>query len=107
MFLSKILNIVGIQSGEKYADLYLNEWNAKLQVLPSFIFPFTNKILLDMGRLNPSNWMSFFKMLHGEHYIQQLRQLPSEGIMNVEIKTLDVLDKGKGTLYCYNSKDIY
>lgn len=60
-----------------------------------------------MGLVNPSAWMSFYKTLHGEHYIQQLRQLPPEGIINLEIKTLDVLDKGKGTLYCYSSNDIY
>lgn len=59
-----------------------------------------------MGLVNPSAWMSFYKTLHGEHYIQQLRQLPPKGIINLEIKTLDVLDKGKGTLYCYSSNDI-
>lgn len=42
---------------------------------------------------------------HGEQYIEQLKQLPPEGIINVEIKTLDVLDKGKGTLYCFISKN--
>lgn len=101
------MNIVGVQHGEKYSDLYLNERNVNLQVLPSFIFPFTNKILLDMALLKPYPWMSFVDTLHGEHYIEQVRQLPPEGIINLEVKTSDVLDKGKGTLYCYTSKDIY
>lgn len=70
------------------------------------MFPFSNKMLLDMGLSNPSTWMSFYKTLHGEHYIEQFKQLPPQGVINLEIKTLDVLDKGKGALYCYNSKNV-
>lgn len=92
-----------MKPGNKHADLYLNERNKRLRVLPSFIFPFANKILLDMSLLNPS-WMSFYNTLHGEQYIEQFKQLPPEGVINLEIKTVDILDKGKGTLLCYNSR---
>lgn len=50
-------------------------------------------------------WMSFYQTVHGEQYIQQIRQLPPKGKIDLEIKTLDVLDKGKGTLYCFSSKE--
>lgn len=100
-------NIVGVQPEEKHADFFLNKWNTKLCALPSFIFPFANKVLLDMSLSSPSAWLSFDQTVHGEQYIQHFRQLPPKGIINFEIKILDILDKGKGTLYCFNCKDIY
>lgn len=102
---SKILHIVGVQPGDKHADSYLNKRNVNFQVLPSFILPFSNKILKDMVVLIPS-WNKY-NAFHGEHYFEQLKQLPPEGIINWEIKILDLLDKGKATVYCFSSKDIY
>lgn len=57
-----------------------------------------------MSLSNRNGWLLFDKTVHGEHYIQQIRQLPPKGEIDLEIKTLDVLDKGKGTLYCFSSK---
>ncbi|KAG4074524.1 hypothetical protein HA402_005746 [Bradysia odoriphaga] len=92
----------GVEHGEKYSDLYLNKWSKQLQVLPTFIFPFTNKIFLDMSLTNESGILLFDQTVHGEHYIEQIRHLPPKGDIHLEIKTLDVLDKGKGTLYILN-----
>ncbi|XP_031637094.1 peroxisomal multifunctional enzyme type 2-like [Contarinia nasturtii] len=94
---------IGIKADNKYADLYLNQSHKKFQVLPSFLLPFSNKILIDLCSFPSTAWkLSFEHLLHGEHYIQQLKQLPPEGIVNLKIKTSDVMDKGKGTLYCFN-----
>lgn len=83
--------------------MYLNECNKKPQVFPTFILPLTIKFMLDWA--NPNMWS--YDWLFGEHYFQQIRPLPPKGIINIEIKPFDVLDKGKGSLYCYNSKDIH
>lgn len=59
-----------------------------------------------MSLSNQSGWMKFDQTVHGEHYIRQIRQLPPKGKIYLEIKTLDVLDKGKGSLYCFSSKEL-
>jgi hypothetical protein len=37
-------------------------------------------------------------MLHGEHYLEVLRPISTEGTLEVHCKVADVLDKGSGTV---------
>jgi len=37
-------------------------------------------------------------MLHGEHYLEVLQPINTEGALEVRCKVVDVLDKGSGTI---------
>ena len=37
-------------------------------------------------------------MLHGEHYLEVLHPISTEGSLEVHCKVVDVLDKGSGTI---------
>ena len=40
----------------------------------------------------------YCQMLHGEHYLEVLQPINTEGALEVRCKVVDVLDKGSGTI---------
>lgn len=56
--------------------------------------------------LVPGRTISLDQILHGEHYIEFLNDVPTEGKLVSTASVVEVLDKGSGAVIVYNSKFI-
>ncbi|KAJ6641641.1 Peroxisomal multifunctional enzyme type 2, partial [Pseudolycoriella hygida] len=92
------------------ATLGIEEWNPELvevmrkesknvQVPPSFALVFSNFIMLAVAK---KEIMIKDRTVHVNQVIDMFRPLKSEGVITYELKVVDILDKGKGTLLTYN-----
>ncbi|XP_021965279.1 peroxisomal multifunctional enzyme type 2 isoform X1 [Folsomia candida] len=91
---------VGIDASYPNSSRYLDRGDKSLHVLPTFLLPLANKILMELSR--QSQIIPNDRTVHGEIYIKMLHPLEPEGEIWYDLELVDILDKGKGTLYCYN-----
>lgn len=97
-----LFSTVGIDASYPNSSRYLDRGDKSLHVLPTFLLPLANKILMELSR--QSQIIPNDRTVHGEIYIKMLHPLEPEGEIWYDLELVDILDKGKGTLYCYNCK---
>ncbi|XP_032801144.1 peroxisomal multifunctional enzyme type 2 [Petromyzon marinus] len=109
-WLQPILYSLGVGMSTSYdgGRVFLYEGHQDFSCLPTFGVIPAQAILMN-GQLSNVPGLSFEpeKSLHGEHYLEIFKPLPTSGKMIVEATIADVLDKGSGCLllldvYTYN-----
>lgn len=79
-------------------ELISKKSNYKL-VLPSFVLTFSNFIMLALSK---HNIMMKDRTVHVEQNIDIICPLKPEGIITYDLKEIEIIDKGKGTLFTFN-----
>ncbi|XP_021963530.2 peroxisomal multifunctional enzyme type 2 [Folsomia candida] len=91
---------VGIDESYPNWAHYLDRGNTSFQILPTFLLPVANQILLELSW--QSQIMPTERCVHGEIYVKLFQPLKPDGEICFELELVDILDKGKGTNFCYN-----
>lgn len=92
---------VGISGSYQNASNLLDVNSKSLQVIPSFVLTFSNIIIIALAR---EKLMVREKTLHGEVAMSFSQTIKPEGIIRHELNVVDIIDKGKGTLFIFTSK---
>lgn len=89
--------------GERYSEgnELINKESRNVQVLPSFVLVFSNFIMLALAK---RDIMLKDRTVHAEQYMDIIRPLKPEGTISYELKVVEVIDIGKGTIFTYNCK---
>nr|CAI5840992.1 unnamed protein product [Callosobruchus analis] len=79
---------------------FLYEYHENYSILPTFyILPALNAVFASsVENVVPGKHISLENMLHGEHYIEFLGEVPLEGKLTTKAKVVEVLDKGTGAV---------
>lgn len=94
-------------SVERPSELrFLYENDENFTPLPSyFILPGMNAVFTSsIESPYPNVKVSLEKLLHGEQYLEILDEIPRSGYLTSSCKLVDVLDKGSGAVFVYDSK---
>lgn len=99
-----ILYALGVGASVKIpADFrYLYENDSNFAVFPTFYTTFDAMSATDISILEkslPNVELNPMKLLHGEQYIEIHKELPTEATVEIRLKVVDVLDKGKGAVF--------
>ncbi|CAH1978141.1 unnamed protein product [Acanthoscelides obtectus] len=79
---------------------YLYEYHENYNILPTFyIIPAMQAVFASsIENVIPGKTISLEQVLHGEHYIEFLGEIPLEGKLTTKTKVVEVLDKGTGAV---------
>lgn len=86
---------------------YLYENHEDFTALPTFyILPAMQAIFTSDATQNiiPGRTISLDQVLHGEHYIEFVGDVPTEGRLISKSSVAEVLDKGSGAAIVHNGK---
>lgn len=61
---------------------------------------------MSMENAIPGKSISLANILHGEHYIEVLGKLPTDGKLISKPRIVEVLDKSSGAVIIYDGKNI-
>ncbi|AWP07357.1 putative peroxisomal multifunctional enzyme type 2 [Scophthalmus maximus] len=118
-----ILYALGVGMSTKDPDhlRFLYEGHPDFSCLPTFGVILSQAVLMDGGLLSvPGINIDPTQVLHGEHYLEIFKPLPTSGPLTSEATIADILDKGSGAvilfdvntyqdkeLLCYNQFSVF
>nr|CAH7749030.1 unnamed protein product [Callosobruchus chinensis] len=79
---------------------FLYEYHENYSILPTFyILPAMQAVFASsIENVIPGKHISLEQVLHGEHYIEFVGEIPLEGKLTTKAKVVEVLDKGTGAV---------
>ncbi|KAM9330931.1 peroxisomal multifunctional enzyme type 2 [Gastrophryne carolinensis] len=106
-YVQPILYALGVGMSTKEPDhlKFLFEASDNFSCLPSFGVILAQAALMDGGLATvPGLNIDFTRLLHGEHYLEVYKPIPTSGEMRSEATVADILDKGSGAIILLDVK---
>ena len=106
-FKETILYALSISMTVKDDLKFLYENHDEFSVFPTFgVIPAQESIFSNISNFELPEGVSLdpTRLLHGEHYLELFKPLPSSASLRRDYKLVDVLDKGSGASLIFNGK---